>query len=1107
MRNFNDFIFDAGLDDLQCTGPPLTWSNNNRHGRLVLQRLDRALCNIAWKEVYPKAFVAHKSRTESDHSPIILLAEPENQSRRRRRFYFEIGWIGADGYNETVADAWQQGTSTSTNLKKCSALLTSWKNRTVAHTQNKITSILVRLEQSLTIQEELSLRAQLAECWRIHEAYWSQRSGISWLALGDQNTRFFHASTIQRRRRNMILSLKDESGRWIEEPNELTAHATDFYQSLFSGTRDVTDFSFLQDFPSMVTDDMNALLARPINVAEIKKAVFQLGATKAPGPNGFPGRFFQQHWDTIGPDLCREVLAFFTTNEFPPSWNDTYLTLIPKVRHPESITQFRPINVSNFRAKVISKILASRLQPLLSQLVSDLQAAFTGNRAIQDCIIIAHEVLHKLKIRKKGRKFDFMLKVDMHKAFDRVSWDFLRVTLAAMGFNDRWIKWIEAIVTSVRFAVMINGKPSSFFRPSQGLRQGDPLSPMLFIIVSNVLSYMLQRDISSGLLKGLKLNHRCPTLSHVLFADDTVIFGKASRDEALQLQLTLSRYCRLSGQAINSTKSAIKFSANTPLEVKQQIATIFGTSIDDQLGSYLGLPTEWGRSRAETFRFMLERLQQRASSWKSLILSHGGRETLAKAILQAIPSYLFSCFLLPKSLHKKMDTVLRNFWWAGDGQRRSIHWVSSYKLTSSKDMGGLGFKSFRDFNIAFLAKLGWKIIQQPQALWVRLLKALYFHRSDFISAQRHYRPSWIWNSIMEGRSALMLGLRKNLGNGQSTMLDEAWFPAADDFHCNPAPHLNCLISECILQPQNIWNSSKLHTIFPPDTVREILKIPIGPIHFPDTWVWHWDHIGRFNIKSCYKRIKSQDLPNNHSSTQAKQWKWLWQLTLPPKLKFFVWRAANKALATRANLARRNCSPTPLCPCCHISDETIDHLFFACDRLKGLWPRILPAALTPPTTANFREWFFSHSTLNSSFNASKIAYVCWVIWKTRNDQVFSNIVPIFASMEGRFRREFGMWISIPRSPSIPSPTTVPPPLHQPSRTYTYTILSDASFQYDIQKAGIGVIKYNSNGIPVDGRQGIHFVEPRFLPKLQLCFQQSSLPGTRLNQLLFFVIVLP
>ncbi|CAN1777516.1 Transposon TX1 uncharacterized 149 kDa protein [Linum perenne] len=263
------------------------------------------------------------------------------------------------------------------------------------------------------------------------------------------NTNYFHKSTIQRRRRNNITCLKDERGVWIDDMSEITKHVSDFYHSLFSGTREVTDFSFLQDFPAKVTSRMNECLTRPVSDDEIKSVAFQVGPTKSPGPDGFLGRFFQEHWSMLEGELCGEVISFFRDAKVPNRWNDTFITLIPKVSHPETISQLLPISLTNFKMKLISKIMSNRLKPFIPMLVSELQAAFTGNRQIQDNVIVVHEIIHKLKTRKKGKKCDFLLKLDMLKAYDRVSWDFLFVTLRAMGFSEIWISWISALITSV----------------------------------------------------------------------------------------------------------------------------------------------------------------------------------------------------------------------------------------------------------------------------------------------------------------------------------------------------------------------------------------------------------------------------------------------------------------------------------------------------------------------------------------------------------------------------------------------------------------------------------------------------------------------------------
>ncbi|CAN1810964.1 Uncharacterized mitochondrial protein AtMg00310 [Linum perenne] len=318
-------------------------------------------------------------------------------------------------------------------------------------------------------------------------------------------------------------------------------------------------------------------------------------------------------------------------------------------------------------------------------------------------------------------------------------------------------------------------------------------------MITNALSFLIHSEVARGSLKGIKLTPSCPVLTHVLFADDTVLFGKATREEANKIKVILARYSVISGQRVNEDKSALFFSKNTPDEVACSIADILGVPRDVQLGKYLGLPTEWGNSKSETFHFLLDRMVSKAGNWKSLLLSQGGKETLAKAVLQAIPSYVFSCFMLPDTLLKKLDAVVAKFWWSGDVNKRAIHWCSKERLTASKLTGGLGFRSFKEFNLAHLAKLCWRIIQHPEALWVRVLKALYFPRIEFGRATGHYRPSWIWGSIMKGRDALFKGLRKNIGNGRDTLIDEAWFPGSEDFRCHPTGSAGVWIADFIIQ--------------------------------------------------------------------------------------------------------------------------------------------------------------------------------------------------------------------------------------------------------------------------------------------------------------------
>ncbi|CAN1190366.1 LINE-1 retrotransposable element ORF2 protein, partial [Linum perenne] len=1042
MRNFRSFVFDAHLMDIPSEGPRFTWSNNNQRGNLIKQKLDRGFCNLLWSELFPKATVSVKSRYGSDHSPIILLSELD-RNRTRRRFFYEAGWIEKEAYVDTINQGWQTGQPSSINLKRCAENLTHWKHETLGRNKHRINQLLDSLNH-LNLQptslsntdEEIRIRREVSQLWQDEETYWAQRAHINWLKLGDRNTRFFHNSTIQRRRRNQITSIKDERGLWIDDPGELNSHIKNFFHSLFSGTKNVTDLSFLQDFPKLVTTTINSNLCRAVSFNEVKSAVFQLGPLKSPGPDGFPGKFFQHHWDKIGTDLFKEIEGFFNTAIFPRSWNDTNIVLIPKLHHPEFISQYRPISITNFRAKIISKILSSRLKPYMPMLISELQSAFTGTRAIQDNVIIAHEVIHKLKTRKLGRNYDFLLKVDMMKAFDRVSWEFLLSTLSAMGFSQIWIAWIESIITSVRFSVLVNGNATQLFSPTRGLRQGDPLSPFLFIIVSNVLSFLIKKDLEYGLLKGIKLNHRCPTLSHILFADDTLIFGKANAREAAQIKLIFQRYSYISGQAINEGKSALLFSKNTPPTVKDEISAILNVSHQIQFGKYLGMPAEWGSSKVDTFAFILERLHIKAQSWTSLLLSHGGRETLSKSVLQAIPSYIFSCFMLPDKLLNKMDALIRRYWWSGDPKRRAIHWCAANKLTSAKGVGGLGFRSFKEFNEAFLAKVGWNIIHQPNSLWVRLLKALYFPRHDFVTAPKHHRPSWIWSSILKGRASLLKGLRRNIGNGNDTLTTDPWLPDLPGFTASPSSI--CSISSCISQPQNVWNVTKLSTLFPQDVVRQILAIPIGPNRMEDRWIWHFNPRGTFSVKSCYHTLKSNGL----SPTIArKEWKWLWRMNLPPNIKFFLWRVCNNALANLTNLASRNCSPTVSCPCCRSEPESLFHLFFSCD-----------------------------STADQQI-ALKVSACLWTIWKARNEVVFRNSSSSLNSLKHKVSSCIADF-SCSQASSHPPGTNHHSQLsiNQPPNSEHRTLLCDGSYLGTTQKAGYCAVLFSTNGNAIEGKAG-------------------------------------
>ena len=244
--------------------------------------------------------------------------------------------------------------------------------------------------------------------------------------------------------------------------------------------------------------------------------------------------------------------------------NKTNIALIPKVTRPEVMGEFRPISLCNTSYKIIAKCLVRRLQPLINSIIGRYQNTFFPGRSINDNCIIAHEMLNKVKRSRKGSTYNMILNLDLNKAYDRVRWEFIRKVLNVVGIPATWIHIIMECVSTVTYSVLVNREPTGMITPTAGLRQGDPLSPYIFILCMEVLSRKISQHQNQGLIKGLKIHRRAPEIAHLLFADDALFFLKGNLDNVWNLQKILSTFCAMSGEIINTQKSYTVFSKNTP---------------------------------------------------------------------------------------------------------------------------------------------------------------------------------------------------------------------------------------------------------------------------------------------------------------------------------------------------------------------------------------------------------------------------------------------------------------------------------------------------------------------------------------------------------------
>ncbi|XP_019184158.1 PREDICTED: uncharacterized protein LOC109179042 [Ipomoea nil] len=454
----------------------------------------------------------------------------------------------------------------------------------------------------------------------------------------------------------------------------------------------------------------------------------------------------------------------------------------------------------------MAKMVANRMKPLLEGIISESQSAFLPGRLISDNIMIASEVGHYLRRKQLGQVGWAALKLDMAKAYDRMEWPFVEQMLRRLGFDDRWVQLVMLCVRSVRYKVLINGRPSEEIVPTRGLRQGDPLSPYLFIICAEGLSLLLQDSQTRGLIHGCRVARGAPSISHLFFADDSLLFFKANLQETMEVKRCLGVYEAYSGQAVNFNKSSISFSRNTRNEVKDLLAGALGVAQADDFGKYLGLPSVIGRNKKLVFAYIEQKMKQRFGTWNKRLLSRAGKEVLMKSVAQAMPTYTMSIFLIPKTLCASLERLMNRYWWGRNVREDSIHWLAWDRMCMPKKFGGLGFKRLHEFNLALLAKQGWRLLTKPNTLMARVLKA-----------------------------------RRRIGNGRTTQVwTHPWLPDAHDPYVStlqPDPNQVLTMADLVDDLTGAWNGTLIHQVFNARDATLINNLPLNGT-YDDLWLWN-----------------------------------------------------------------------------------------------------------------------------------------------------------------------------------------------------------------------------------------------------------------------------
>ncbi|GJT59406.1 RNA-directed DNA polymerase, eukaryota [Tanacetum coccineum] len=1004
-NSFNNFITRTGLIDLPLEGYSFTWAHKSAS---KMSKLDRFLISEGLLALFPSISALCLDKHLSDHRPILL--RELNVDYGPTPFRFFHSWSSRKGFDKMVEDSWKNSVCMESNSiiklkKKLQSLKSSIKhwlaednqksNEHKRNIQNRLIILDKIFDQGSCnddlIHERSNLLKELQDFNKSSSLDMAQKAKIRWAIEGDENSKFFHG-IINKKRSQLAIHGVLADGDWIVEPSLVKNEFLKHFATRFAAPSS-SSITFDYQFPNRLTPDQIEDLERNVSYEEIKRAVWDCGISKSPGPDGFTFEFYRKYWSLIDHDVVAAVTSFFSTGSFPPGCNSSFITLIPKSQEAKMVKDFRPISLIGSMYKIITKVLANRLSLVISELVSDVQSAFVSNRHILDGPFILNELLSWCK-HKKSKALIF--KIDFEKAFDSVRWDYLDVVLANFGFGLKWRSWIQGCLNSAMGSILVNGSPTSEFKFSKGLKQGDPLSPFLFILIMESLHLSFNNVVNAGLYNGIQIDESL-NLSHLFYADDVIFVGKWNSSNLSTIVNVLKWFYLASGLKINLNKSKL-MGIGISHDVVASAAKSIGCSILHTPFNYLGVKVGGIMSRLSSWDDVIAKLSARLSKWKLKSLSIGGRLTLIKSVLSSLPLYYMSSFKVPKGVLSKMESIRRNFFNGVENAEKKMSLIGWNKILASKKNGGLGVSSFFAYNRALLFKWIWRFLANGASLWSRFISAIYGIRGALDNSSSYSRRSPWLDIVNEVRKLASKGIdllslvKKKVGNGEATSFwNDVWlgdFPLKQtyprlyflelDKHVSVASKLraNSLISSFRRSPRSGIEEEQLLLLIS-NTSSVILP------NISDRWSWLLDPSGDFSVKSTREFIDDSMLPKTDVPTR-------WVKSIPIKINIFAWRVSLDKLPTRLNLSLRGLDiPSIICPLCSIAVESTSHLLFSCQLARHLMIKVVHWwELEYQDFHSYEDWLLWFKNLRVSKRLKDVfegvCYISWwVIWKFRN----------------------------------------------------------------------------------------------------------------------------
>jgi len=1007
-RHQDDFatcMSQAKLLQAPATGLKFTWHNGQHNCNTIQKKLDWVFGNPSLFSTWPATHATFQPRSISDHSAMILRLHSLTHHQHSPFKFLNI-WADRSDFLATVTSSWQGPVNGNpmyqftTKLRRLKATLkhlhfqyTSSITDRVSKAKADWEAAQFHLDKHPTSEiakaTERSLASQYLQLCKDEESFYKQKSRVQWLQLGDRNTTFFHKSLLHRQVRNRIHSLQDEEGNLVHDQQEIGRMASTYFEELLSApqpmlTEDITSF-----FPNSITEESKLAALMPITDEDIRAALFSIPDTKTPGPDGYNALFYKKSWDIIKADFIAAIRFFFSNNSLPRCVNATRVALVPKKEQPACMNDFRPISCCNVLYKCISKLLVIRLKAALIDVIGPSQSAFLPGRNISDAILLTQELLHNYHHNKGPARC--ALKVDLTKAFDTVRLDYIIAGLHAIGLPPAMVRWITTCITTVHYTININGELHGFFQGTRGIRQGDPLSPYLFVLAMEGLGGVIRQSIQDS---DYKYHWRCKAtqLTHICFADDLMLFSHADLNSIMVMKDSLHRFSTISGLNINLAKSSLYLSG---IDGRLRSNIIENIGIQETMlpVTYLGVPLLSSRLTHKDCIPLLERITTKIKLWTSSSLTYAGRLQLIKSVLFSIQVYWSSIFILPCETINKIERLLAAFLWRGTSLTPTGAKVAWSAICYPLNEGGLGVKNLKTWNRAATLKHIWHLLTDKESIWTTWVNANLLRGRSFWHITMPSNPSWSWRKILQSREWCRGWFIMAIGSGSSTSLwFDYWLPEGkrliDDYSIRTLTATglswNAQVSDVIKEGQ--WDFPRdIHALH-----ARLSSIPFLPKPWSaDHCLWKGHPSGNFSIKSAWELLRNRRPEYNIHQL-------LWFKGHIPRQSFILWLASLGRLRTMDRLQSTGIIRNATCIFCGLHTESHEHLFFECQFSSTVWQTVNDKAnIHWPSLSwqNLLSWAAANCCKKTDIQhliaRLLLSTTVYLLWFERNTRVFNH----------------------------------------------------------------------------------------------------------------------